>query len=266
MDVRFFDNSLKELSDELDLSAQRSFLYGDGHFTTAKVVDGHIELLSLHVERLKSANRQLSFNPILWNKLEALMEHAASSIPLGVIKVQISRGAAQRGYGQTLRTQPLVILSVSELPSDWLLSQQSPLSLSVAETKLGIQPLLAGAKHCNRLEQVLIARELELQNIEDALVLDINDHIIETNKANVFWLQENQWFTPSLQNSGVNGVMRQHILGSIDAEIVQRTPQQIIENVEAMFICNSLIGLRPVKQLMDKPLSLNPVEQLRAKL
>ncbi|NVK24593.1 MAG: aminodeoxychorismate lyase [Gammaproteobacteria bacterium] len=266
MEVRFFDNSLKELSDEINLSQQRSFLYGDGHFTTAKVVDGSVCYLDRHLERLRQANKQLGFNPIVWNKLTELMLQVASDMTLGVIKIQISRGAAQRGYGQTFSTQPLIAVSTSSLSDKWLSEQQTPTPLTVANTKLGIQPLLAGLKHCNRLEQVLIARELEQVNLEDALVLDINNVLIETSKANVFWYHNNQWFTPCLKHSGVNGVMRQVIIDKIDVIISQTQMTTVIEDAEAMFICNGLIGVRPVSEVAGKQLSLKPVEQLRAQL
>ena len=266
VEVRFFDNSLKELSDDIDLSSQRSFLYGDGHFTTAKVIDGKIEHLELHISRLNKANKALKFNPLIWHKLQSLLENTAIDLSSGVIKVQISRGMSQRGYGNLAQTQPLIIVSSSSIEPSWFKEQQQPMDLPIAQTRLGIQPLLAGMKHCNRLEQVIIAQEIEQQNWQDALVLDIHDHVIETNKANVFWYDGKQWFTPSLENSGVEGVQRQFILDNVDVKITNVTIQDMLNSVVAMFVCNSLIGIKAINKVGDKSLSLAPVEKIRVLL
>lgn len=263
MEIRIFDNSLKELSDELDLSQQRSFLYGDAHFTTAKVIDGETEFIDLHLNRLRHAHKTLKFNPILWQKLHIIMEQIASSLKMGIVKVHISRGLATRGYGQLARTQPYIFISTTELAPDFSASIEQPVTLAILETKLGHQPMLAGIKHCNRLEQVLIASELEQKQLEDGLVLDINNNLIETSKANVFWFDGNKWSTPSLANSGIAGVMREHIISKVDVEIANVNIDVLLENVKAMFICNSLIGIRAVSNLGDLELDLNSTHHVK---
>ena len=259
MDFRVFDNGLQELSDQLDLHQQRCFMYGDGHFTTALVVKGEIEHLSLHLERLKLAHKQLKMNPLLWAKLATTMADMALPHHLAVIKVQISRGQAQRGYGQTLRTHPAIFITITPMAEDALEAFKQPIDLPVLTTQLAIQPLLAGIKHCNRLEQVLIANELEQLGAEDGLVLDLTGRVTETSKANIFCYSQGQWFTPDLTNAGVAGVMRQHILTVVNAQQSAFSLTDILPNLEAAFICNSLIGVRPVERFAGKTLETEPV-------
>lgn len=52
-----------------------------------------------------------------------------------------------------------------------------------------IQPLLAGHKHNNRLEQVLAKAEIEHSNFADAVTLNVQNHVIETTMANLFGLK-----------------------------------------------------------------------------
>ena len=265
MDFRVFDNGLQELSEQLDLSQQRSFLYGDGHFTTAKVKNGHVEHLSLHLERLERAHKQLKFNPVLWNKLKNTIVDTASAYSLAVLKVQISRGQSVRGYGQALRASPAIFISISPLTEDT--SNQLPaIDLNSVETALAQQPLLAGIKHCNRLEQVLIAHELDSKGEEDGLVSDTQGHLIETNKANIFWLQNDTWYTPSLNLSGVAGVQREFLLQKLAAQETLQCIDKIKENIRAAFICNSLMGIRAVAHFAGKTLDLAPVELLKQEL
>lgn len=266
MDFRIFDNGLQELSEQLELSKQRCFMYGDGHFTTAKVKLGVIEHLDLHISRLQHAHKQLKMNPLLWAKLQTTMMDMAQPYDLAVIKVQISRGQASRGYGQTLRTSPAIFISINTLNSDFERSLQQSIELPLLTTQLAKQPLLAGIKHCNRLEQVLIANEVEGQGFEDGLVLDLTGHIIETSKANIFCRVDEQWYTPDLSTSGVAGVMREYILNHSDAKITTLDFANTMANVEAAFICNSLIGIRPVSQMAGKPLELQPVLTFKDKV
>lgn len=266
MDFRIFDNGLQELSEQLELSKQRCFMYGDGHFTTAKVKSGIIEHLDMHISRLRQAHKQLKMNPLLWAKLQTTMIDMAQPYDLAVIKVQISRGQASRGYGQTLRTSPAIFISINALSHDFEQEQQQSIELPLLTTQLAKQPLLAGLKHCNRLEQVLIANEVESHGFEDGLVLDLSGNIIETSKANIFCRADEQWYTPDLSNSGVAGVMREFILNHSDAKITTLQFVNTMAKVDAAFICNSLIGIRPVCQLAGKSLELEPVLTFKNKV
>lgn len=269
MDFRIFDNGLQELSGQLELSQQRAFLYGDAHFTTAKIKQGNIEHLSLHIERLQHAHKRLKFNPLLWKKLRSTMEDIALSHELAVIKVQISRGQSIRGYGQTLRTNPAIFISTSPLPGDFESAANSPIELTDAKTQLAHQPLLAQIKHCNRLEQVLVAHEMESQGLDDALVCDVEGNIIETNKANILWFANGQWFTPSLDNCGVAGVMRTYLLGLETLGNIQEVTVSLdvfIEQAEAVVICNSLIGIKSVSKINNKELNLAISNEFKLKV
>ena len=266
MDFRVFDNSLQELSEQLEISQQRSFMYGDGHFTTAKIKSGSIEHLDLHIARLKEAHKKLKMNPLLWAKLQTTVVDMAQPYELAVLKVQISRGQAIRGYGQTQKTSPAIFITVTPLNTDFEQMAKTSIELPLVTVQLAKQPLLAGIKHCNRLEQVLIANELESLGLEDGLVLDLVGNIIETSKANIFCYQNGTWFTPDLSDSGVAGVMRQYILSKSKAQETTLDLASAISNIEAAFICNSLIGIKPVAKLVGKEMNLELVAQFKEEI
>lgn len=266
MDFRVFDNGLQELSEQLELSQQRCFMYGDGHFTTAKVTSGVIEHIGLHIARLKTAHKQLKMNPLLWAKLETTMADIARPYELAVIKVQISRGQAIRGYGQTQKTSPAIFISINALNGDFILGTQTCIELPLLTTQLAKQPLLAGIKHCNRLEQILISNEIETKGYEDGLVLDLTGNLIETSKANIFCYQNGNWYTPDLSSSGVAGVMREYILSRSEAQETTLDFATVIASTEAAFVCNSLIGIKPVSTMAGKTLELAPVQTFKKKV
>ena len=254
-----FDHNLNEISAGNKLHHQRSFLYGDGHFTTIKVIDGVSQLLPRHIQRLKHANTQLKFNSINWAELEDVLVNTCKSLTLGFIKVHISRGESLRGYGKSSKIEPNVFISFGELTTPFtnMVIQPEPIKLTKLSTQLGLQPLLAGIKHCNRLEQVLATDELEQKGFSDGLVADVQGNLVETTKANVLWLYNSQWHTPSLANSGVSGVMLNQILDA-KPNILQVTKKLefVSQNAKAMIICNSLIGVQAVSSIDDRMLNV----------
>ncbi|SQI37339.1 Aminodeoxychorismate lyase [Serratia plymuthica] len=78
--------------------SDRGLQFGDGCFTTARVIDGRIELLPWHIERLQQAAQRLMMPLTDWGALESEMARAAESIPLGVVKAILTRGSGGRGY------------------------------------------------------------------------------------------------------------------------------------------------------------------------
>lgn len=238
---------------------QRSFLYGDGHFTTALVEQGKIVSVAHHVRRLIDANKRLRFNDVDVDGLVAKLTNLVKLMDLGILKIQIDRGMAVRGYGNTLRAKPTIFVWLTPLQTPM---PQAPVTLTIVQQALGLNPLLAGLKHTNRLEQALIANELEQLGYDDGLVSDINGMLVETNKANVFWCERGQWFTPDLTNSGVNGTMRQQVLAQLkDVKIVSKPTAAVIAEAEAMVVTNALIKLVPVAHINDNSLDVQLAQQ-----
>lgn len=254
-----FNHQIELIDHSQSWQQQRSFLYGDGHFTTAKIQCGKIALWPRHQARLQETHKKLRLNPIDWPKLFIKLEELSLKIDLGVLKIQIDRGQAVRGYGNTINAKPNVFV--------WVIEQNSPISnfpveLEIADTTLGHNPLLAGLKHTNRLEQALIANELEHRGLVDAIVCDYKHNIIETNKANVFWCEDGQWFTPAIRYCGVNGTMRQEVLAQLaDVRVVERGVKEVALRAQAMFIANALMGLTPVQALAGRKLNVAMANQ-----
>ncbi len=244
---------------------QRSFLFGDGHFTTAKIENGKVIWWNAHLARLKSANEYFHISDIDWQQLTFICANKAQEIKSGYIKVQISRGETERGYQISENMMANVFITTNSLNLPKLSSNKEPIELSTLETKLGLNPLLSGHKHCNRLEQSLIQLELRNKNLVDGIVVDINDNIVETSKANIFWRSEGRWYTPCLKNSGINGIFRAKILSHFDTiQIDYKTQQELKSSVDAMFICNALSGITAVSSFNGKSLNIDAVLSLQA--
>ncbi|MEE2025698.1 aminodeoxychorismate lyase [Alkalimonas mucilaginosa] len=244
-------------------TGDRSFQFGDGIFTTIRVRAGVAEYWPLHLTRLQQGVTRLGFREPDWQQLSNQVQQAISAREQ-VIKVVISRGHAGRGYSPAAVSGPDIYISTAGLP-DYQRQQQLGIGLGLARLQLGCQPLLAGIKHNNRLEQVLLKQELAGTCFDDLLVLDQRGFVTEAIAANVFFYRDGRWFTPLLDQAGVAGVMRQVLQQQLQAELVQ-WPLDKLQGIEALFCCNALCGVLPVHTFAEKPLQLAPVRQVQQEL
>jgi 4-amino-4-deoxychorismate lyase len=106
--------------------------------------------------------------------------------------------------------------------------------------------LLAGLKHLNRLEQVLIRSHLEQTDADEALVLDSDGWLTECCAANLFWRKG--WMC-------LRSIMPAHASAFI-AQLAQ-SPFRVVEvtagadalrDADEVLICNALMPLVPVRR------------------
>lgn len=236
----------------------RSFQYGDGLFTTVRVKNGKAMLWDLHLQRLVEGAKRLLIHSFDTDELTAKV-HRAISAPEQVIKVLISRGQAGRGYSPQGIEAPCCYISTAALPdySHW---QLQGIRLGMADFKLAQQPALAGLKHNNRLEQVLIKAELAERDVDELVVLDQSGDVIEVSAANLMFCKEGHWFTPLLDQAGVNGVMRQYLMAQLSVT-EGRYRLSDLQQAEALLICNALMGVVPVKKFAGQTKNIELVHQ-----
>ncbi|WP_269519887.1 aminodeoxychorismate lyase [Alteromonas sp. BMJM2] len=279
---------MKIISSDMPIaSSDRAFNYGDGVFTTLCVVNDHPELLSLHLSRLShdSAAIGLSIDirtleSAIWSTIRTLhtsvglsnkepsqisdeknavserasssSQHEKSEIKY-VLKVHVSGGEAGRGYSRDEANPPLVRFSQHPYPNHYDSLLGRGVTLMCAQTALAIQPALAGIKHMNRLEQVLIKREINQADADDALVCDTQGNVIECSAGNIFFFTDNTWCTPSLTGSGVNGVVRQCLLNALGDENVPYMVGEFtlsdVKRAKYVVITNALMKVLPVKSI-----------------
>ncbi|MEW7311416.1 aminodeoxychorismate lyase [Buttiauxella gaviniae] len=230
----------------------RAVQFGDGCFTTARVVNGKVRFLEQHIDRLKHACEKLLIPFVEWSLLETEMQQMAAAEQLAVLKVVITRGQGGRGYSAANCLHPARLLSVSAYPGFYPQWREQGISLALSPIQLGINPHLAGIKHLNRLEQVLIRTHLEQTSAQEALVLDSDGWLTECCAANLFWRKGSQVFTPNIDKSGVNGTMRQHIIACLAGSSWQitevREKLDTLAQADEVLICNALMPVIPVNQ------------------
>lgn len=234
----------------------RGLQYGDGFFTTMRVLGGEPELWPRHQARLRETAQQLGFEqpdcPLLLSEVQQLCGTDDAAI-----RITLTRGAGGRGYASPKNRQYTRVVARTPLPSHYSQWRETGICLGLSQQRLALQPMIGGLKTLNRLEQVLLKQELAKQTqqplADDLVVLDAADYVCETTAANLFWRRGNTWYTSDLKQSGVRGVVRGQLLAD-NAVALGRFPLAHLQQAEQAFVCNALMGLVPVHTLMGRVL------------
>ena len=239
----------------------RGLQYGDGVFETIAVKRGVPLLWERHLERLQVGVQRLQLPEAdgenLWREATLLCRDTER----GVLKLIYTRGSSERGYRAPSVPMANRVFYLSGWPAS---ASAASAALCVCRTRLGDNPLLAGIKHLNRIEQVLARAEWSDQ-YSDGLMLDLAGNVIEATAANVFAVVGQVLRTPELSRCGVAGVMRGLVLEQaarlgITCEIAPMTLAEL-QDAREVFLTNSIIGVQPVTTLEAKTYKVGNIAQ-----
>jgi len=235
----------------------RGLHYGDGLFETIAVVDGRPCLWDRHLARLRHGCRRLA---IPCPETDLLLDEALSltgGLARAVLKVIVTRGDGGRGYRPPRPATPRRVLRVSawpDYPESW---GSAGVRVRYCQTRLGHQPLLAGLKHLNRLEQVLARAEWDDPDVAEGLMLDPDGQLIEGTQTNLFAIAGGRLLTPPLDRCGVAGVVRGLVLDlarGLGLPVAEEPLDPArLERADGLFLTSSLAPLWPVRELAGRP-------------
>ncbi len=232
--------------------ADRGLAYGDGVFETFRVIDGEALLFNRHWTRLNESLKRLNI-PLPLSEAE-LKKGFRTVIAerMGVAKLIVTRGCGGRGYQIPDKTDSQWVLQGFPLPEVQPDHYLKGVSVRSCQTRLSEQPLLAGMKHLNRLEQVMARSEWQDEYF-DGLMFSCSGVLIEATMANLFVIRGSELLTPRLDRCGVRGVMRDAVLSAGDTGLPgitvcneSKLDTDALLGSDAIFICNSVRGIIPV--------------------
>ena len=189
-----------------------------------------------------------------------------------------------------LKSSAMTVTTTEQLrlPDGCLIPMQPISSAICLSSQLAcLPPPLAGLKSLNRLDNVLASGELQSikaqvsednikPSISEGLLRDMSGRWVEGTMSNVFYqlseqqsskssshleinkndpnyLDQGQWYTPSMAKSGVAGVMRQVIIDALSGTeqpvIVRSLQEEDLPHLSKLFFCNALRGIMPMSRL-----------------
>jgi len=225
----------------------RGLHYGDGLFETIAFRSGRLEFWDEHLKRMKHGAEVLGITFPGDDVFLRDVRNLAEALPTGnyVIKLLLTRGISERGYRQISSENPTRIVMSCDLPER---TKQSA-KIYLCKHPVSVNPVLAGIKHLNRLDNVLARREWG-DEFDEGFMFDSHGNLIEGTMSNVFGVKNNALFTPELDQCGVSGIIREMVLSIAKENDIKTNIQNMtIDDIAAMdeiFITNSIIGLWPV--------------------
>jgi 4-amino-4-deoxychorismate lyase len=227
----------------------RGFGYGDGLFESIRLVGTVAPLWSRHMQRLAEGCARLKIpapDPAqLWR--EAL--EVSRELPQSVVRITITRGPGERGYAPPLSPQPSRVVAAFAPPEVAAAVYAQGVRLRVCDIRLAEQPLLAGIKHLNRLEQVLARAEWNDPDIADGVLCDSHGRVISATMANLFAVVDGELLTPALDRCGVAGVGRAEVLAQCPQTRVAELVLDTLRGASEVFLSSSVRGIVPVRWL-----------------
>ena len=263
----------------------RGLMYGDGLFETIKLVKGEPQQWSRHMQRLQAGaqrlNIQLPDEELLLSELHLLSKAKPrpqamplvgarprlqmSGQPLALAKIIISRGVGGRGYypAELNTTRIVQLFPWPTFPSG---NAQQGVRVRICQLRLAQQPLLAGLKHLNRLENVIARGEWQDEEIAEGLLRDADGHFIEGTMSNLFMVKDGVLYSDPLQQCGVAGIMRERIIEQAQQQgisvCLREVDEPMLKGSDELFICNSVIGIWPVRVIIEfKAFAVGPLTQ-----
>lgn len=268
----------------------RGMAFGDGIFETMLLrtgmspagagrqqsnIESAIHLFDLHLKRLATGMQVLGMDcpqQLVRDELQDVINCLETGASEGgehqarryfAFKLVISRGYSSFGYRCENSGVNRTILA-RDLP-EYVLPPACKVGL--CEVQLAAQPLLAGIKHCNRLEQVLARREVEARGLDEGLMLDQQGNIVEATSANLFIVSGDHLVTPPLKESGVAGVMREFISSVIAPQLGISVVEETIGlerlySSDAVMLTNALSGVRQVSFCESREWKHSPLLQM----
>jgi 4-amino-4-deoxychorismate lyase len=251
---------------EVVAATDRGLNYGDGLFETMRLHGGRVCLLPRHLARLRQGCERIAL-PYPGDAAIRADIAALAVAGEGVVRLVLTRGDGGRGYAPPRNVRGRRITALHPLPElAW-----SGLSVGVCHARLGRSATLGGLKHLGRLEQVLAASEVAEAGWDEGLMLADDELVIEATRHNLFYVRGGRVCTPPLEGCGVAGVMRGLVLETLAALGVPggeaRLRYHELHEIDEMFLCNAVAGVRPVSRLAGRPLlGTGAVDALRMPL
>ena len=102
--------------------------------------------------------------------------------------------------------------------------------------------------------------ECQKDTFDEGIRLNRGGHGIEGTMSNIFWLKDEQIFTPDISQEGIDGCVRRWVLQhQVDKNITIKIEKYVsleqLLSADAVFITNSLIGIQSVCEIAGQSIA-----------
>ena len=235
----------------------RGFLLGDGLFETVLAIAGRPLFLDQHLARLARGCGVLGLpapdDDVVRRAVDQALAGAGLLDARAAVRLTWTAGSGGRGLDRPAPVQPRLVATAAPAPAPLGLA-----SLAMASIRRNQGSPASRLKTLAYLDNVLARREAAAAGADEAAMLNTMGEIACAAAANVFWVRGGRLFTPALDCGVLDGIARGQVLALAAAMGVEtmeaRAGTEALEAAEAVFLTNSLIGVRAVGRIEGRDL------------
>ncbi len=236
----------------------RGLLLGDGLFETLLADRGRLVWFEPHAARLAAGCTVLGLPVPPAERLRQAAEAAIAEAGLGAARAAVrltwTAGSGGRGLDRPEALSPRLIATAAPAPAP-----SGSAALMLASLRRNEGSPASRLKSLAYLDNVLARREAKAVGADEAVMLNIAGEIACAAAANLFWIKDGRLFTPALDCGVLDGIARAVVLEAAaqaqTTAVEVRAGPEALAAAEAIFVTNSLIGVRPVRRLDDRDLA-----------
>jgi branched-chain amino acid aminotransferase len=260
-DIVYLNGDLLPLSQAKISPLDHGFLYGYSLFETMRAYNGAIFLLERHLARLYKAVETLGMSHRLASHdLEKACYNVLNANELADARIRLTISAGKgdmipnpdtcKGMTVFIAAQKLVILS----PENYEKGFRAIISSSRRNSQSSISQL----KTACYLENILARQEARAVGADEVVILNERGLVAEGSSSNIFLVNKQVLFSPSLECGALPGITREVVLElaqslgieAIEAEIES---EKLLQSEEAFFT-NSIVEIMPLTYIGDSPI------------
>lgn len=239
------------------------FQHGDGVYEGIRAYDRRVYMLDEHLKRLYESCKTLDITvgKTPEEVREIVKELVRRNLDLGIrdihMRLQVTRGfKAQTGMHPSLNISPAsIVICVDEKPP---IFNKEGVKL-ITSTLKRYSPLYMDPKiHCcNQLNQIMAAIEALRQGADEAVMLDQNGFVAETNSTNLQMIKDGVLIMPTAdcQLPGITRRTMKQIAAQCGMPVEERNISlSEFYNADEVFICGTVGEVAPVCEIDGKPI------------
>ncbi len=242
------------------------FQHGDGVYEGIRVYNDKLFMLKEHVQRLYESCKTLDIKIDLSQEelIEIVKETVRKNLDAGFkdlhIRLQVTRGLkGMTGMNPKMNlTEYSLVICVDEKKP--IFNKEGIKLITATLLRFSPQYLDSKIHSCNQLNQIMAAIEANRQGAAEAIMLDANGFVAETNSTTLVMVKNGQFLLPKIDYI-LPGITRKILIEIAKSNNIPAIERNIsvseFYNADEVFICGTVGEIVPVYEIDGRTISTN---------